>query len=96
MDRTYLRLFTSDGKLIEQQRSAPKRPIPSSPTTSSKFDVAVADANAVHDVVRRLQLAIMDGDKVAIRALARSAEFKAERAASAAEVLRDFYKRAAR
>ena len=92
MDRAYLRLVTIDGELTD--RPLRTQPAPE-PDALSEIEEAVAAASAVHDVVRRLQQAILEGDQVAIRAFARSAEFKAARGVRAAEKLRDLHLRAA-
>ena len=94
MDRAYLRLVTNDGKPVGRPLRAQALPTPK-PDALSEIEEAVAAASAVHDVVRRLQQAILEGDQVAIRAFARSAEFKAARGVRAAEKLRDLHLRAA-
>ena len=90
MDRACLRLVTNEGKPVSRPLRALALSTPK-PDTLVEVEAVVVAASAVHDVIRRLQQAIVDGDQVAIRAYARSAEFRAERGVRMAEKLRDLH-----
>ena len=83
----HLRLVPSDGSEFRPPRK-PRRPTPKRPYLTD-FERASAAAENIHDVLKRLHQAVIGGDEVVVRALARMAERKAANVAALTKMLLD-------
>ena len=83
----HLRLVPSNGSQLETSRK-PRRVAPKQTQLRELEEISNAAEN-LHDVLRHLHQAVIDGDAVVVRALARSAERKAAKIVARTKLLGD-------